>query len=306
VDAKDRRAAAAVGEIGDNLAVEAAGAQQRRIEHLGPVGRGHDDHAARRVEAVHLREQLVQRLLALLVRAGARYRAGARAADRIQLVDEHDARRLRLRLLEQVAHAGGPKPDEHLHEVRPRQVEERYRGLARHRAREQRLARARRADEQHALRDPPAKPLVPPGIPEEVDHLAQLLDRLVEARHVLERCQQITPVDDLVLRLPQAHRSGGSPAHAAQQDHPHDHDQRDRQQPGEQAAQELAGTARLCPRELDVVCRQLAQQGRRVDARGARGRELHPSAAATVDAGHMLGPDLNPDDAIRPEERHEA
>jgi hypothetical protein len=52
-----------------------------------------------------------------------------RLAERVQLVDEDDARGLRLRLLEEVAHAGRADPDEHLDEVRPAQAEERRTGL---------------------------------------------------------------------------------------------------------------------------------------------------------------------------------
>ncbi len=58
-----------VGLVHDHLAVEAPRPQQGRVEHLGAVGGGHDDHALGRVEAVHLREELVQRLLALVVAA---------------------------------------------------------------------------------------------------------------------------------------------------------------------------------------------------------------------------------------------
>ena len=52
-----------------HLAIEAAGAQQGRVEHLGPVGGRHDDHRAVRVgrEAIDLGQQLVERLLALVV-----------------------------------------------------------------------------------------------------------------------------------------------------------------------------------------------------------------------------------------------
>ena len=56
-----------------------------------------------RLEAVHLDEQLVQRLLALVVAAA---EAGAAVtADGVDLVDEDDAGRVLLALLEQVAHA---------------------------------------------------------------------------------------------------------------------------------------------------------------------------------------------------------
>ena len=87
----------------DDLPVETAGAQQRRVEHVGPVGGGDEDDAFVRLEAVHLDQELVQRLLALVIAAA---EAGAAmAADRVDLVDEDDAGRVLLRLLEHVAHA---------------------------------------------------------------------------------------------------------------------------------------------------------------------------------------------------------
>ena len=47
-------------------------------------------------------------------------------AERVELVDEDDARRLGLGLLEQIAHARGADADEHLDELRPAQAEERH------------------------------------------------------------------------------------------------------------------------------------------------------------------------------------
>ena len=44
-----------VGQADLDVAVEPARAQQRRIEGLGPVGRGDHHHAGSGVEAVHLR-----------------------------------------------------------------------------------------------------------------------------------------------------------------------------------------------------------------------------------------------------------
>ena len=102
-------------------AVEAARAQERRVEDVGPVGRRHDDDPLVRVEAVHLDEDLVERLLALVV-AAAEARA-APAPDRVDLVEEDDARRVLLRLLEEVADARGAHADEHLHEVASREIE---------------------------------------------------------------------------------------------------------------------------------------------------------------------------------------
>ena len=112
---EDLLAALAVGTVDDDLPVEAARAQQRRVEDVGPVGGGDEDDAVLRLEAVHLDEQLVEGLLALVVAAA--HAGAAVAADGVDLVDEDDAGRVLLGLLEQVAHAGGADADEHLDEV---------------------------------------------------------------------------------------------------------------------------------------------------------------------------------------------
>ena len=135
----------------EDLAVETTRAQQRGVEDVGPVGRGHHHDAFGRLEAVHLGEHLVERLLALVVTAA---EAGAAlAADRVDLVDEDDRGRLLARGLEQVAHAGGADADEHLHEVGAGDRDERDAGFTGDGARDQRLAGTGRPDEQHALRD---------------------------------------------------------------------------------------------------------------------------------------------------------
>ena len=102
VHREDRLAALEVGPVDDDLAVEATGAQQRGVEDVGAVRRREQDHALLLVEAVHLDEQLVERLLALVVPAAEP--GAAVATDGVDLVDEHDRGRRRLRLLEQVAH----------------------------------------------------------------------------------------------------------------------------------------------------------------------------------------------------------
>ena len=123
-----------------DLAVEAARPQERGIEHVRTVRGRNDDHAHRRLEAVHLDEQLVQGLLALVV-AATEARA-ALPADRVDLVDEHDAGRVLLRLLEHVAHARGADADEHLDEVGAGNREKGNLGFTRDGAREQRFAGA--------------------------------------------------------------------------------------------------------------------------------------------------------------------
>ena len=185
-----------------------ARAQQRRVEDLGPVRRGEHDHAAARVEAVHLGEDLVQRLLALVVAAGDVRAAGrSRAADRVELVDEDDRGRGGLGLLEQIAHARGADPDDHLDELRGRHLEERNARLAGDRAGQQRLAGSGRAAEQDAARDPAAEPQVLVGVLEEVDDLGELVLGLVDPRHVGERHRLLGGLHPPCARAPEGHQA---------------------------------------------------------------------------------------------------
>ena len=131
-----------VGPVDRDLPVEPAGAQQGRVEDVGPVGGGDQDDAALDVEAVHLDEHLVEGLLALVVAAA--HAGTAVPADGVDLVDEDDGRRVGLGLLEQVADPGGADTDEHLDEVRAGDRVERHAGLAGDGPGEQRLAGARR------------------------------------------------------------------------------------------------------------------------------------------------------------------
>ena len=187
VHLQDRLTSASVRRLHGDPAVEAARAKQGLVEHVRPVGRSDHDHARRRVEAVHLGEDLVQRLLALVVSAAESCDPGSsRPPDRVELVDEDDRRRSLLRLSEQIPHARGAHSDDRLDELGRGDREEGSVGLTRNGSCEERLAGARRAREQHAVRNPATELSVLLRMAEEVDDLAQLLLRLVDARNVLE------------------------------------------------------------------------------------------------------------------------
>ena len=134
-----------------DLTVKASRTEQRRIQNVLTVGRRDDDDTFVGAEAVHLNQQLVERLLALVVSAA---QSGASvASDRVDLVDEHDGRRVLLRLFEQVAHARCADTDIQLDEVRTGDRQERHTGLTGDRTGDQRFACARRSDQQDALRN---------------------------------------------------------------------------------------------------------------------------------------------------------
>ena len=185
VHLQDGLASLQVGPVDHDLSVEAAGPQQRRIQDVGAVRRGHQDHRRPLVEPVHLDQELVEGLLALVM-AAAQARAAV-TADGIDLVDEHDRGRRRLRLLEQIADARGADAHEHLDEVRAADREERHACLAGDGAREQRLARPGRTEQEHASRDLRAHRLELGGRLQVLLDLFELLDRLVHAGDVGER-----------------------------------------------------------------------------------------------------------------------
>ena len=234
-------AAVEVGGVDADLAVEAAGAQQRRVEHVGPVGGRDQDDAAADVEAVHLDQQLVEGLLALVVTAA--HAGAAVAADGVDLVDEDDRGGVLLGLLEQVADPAGADTDEHLDEVGAGDGVERHAGLTGDGAGEQGLAGARRAVEQHALGDLGADGLELRGLLEELLDLAELLDRLVAAGDVGERGLRHVLGDQLRLGLGELHDAAAAAAlHAVHQPQEHQDDQHERQE--RRPGSSRAGSAR--------------------------------------------------------------
>mmetsp|Transcript_44090 Transcript_44090/g.104970 ORF Transcript_44090/g.104970 Transcript_44090/m.104970 type:complete len:408 (+) Transcript_44090:772-1995(+) len=202
VNLVDLEAAANVGLVDLDLPVEPARAEEGGVEDVGTVRPRQHHNPSQRVEPVHLDEELVEGVLALVVAASGEAALAARAADRVDLVDEHDARRVRPRLGEEVADARRAHAHEHLDEVRPRDREERHARLARHGLGEQRLARPRRAAEEGALGDLGAEDLELVRVLEELHELVHLHLGLLEASDVSE-CDLLLLValDDRGLRL---------------------------------------------------------------------------------------------------------
>ena len=173
-----------IGAVNGDAAVEAAGTQQRLIQHLGAVGGAQHDDTLAGVEAVQLGQQLVQRLLALIVAAEAAAVTGF--ADGVNFVDKDNARCHLGGLLKEVAHAAGAHAHEHLHKVRTGDGEERHIGLTGHGLGQQRFAGTGRAHQQGALGELGADGGVFLRIVEEVDDLLQRFLCLVLTGHILE------------------------------------------------------------------------------------------------------------------------
>jgi hypothetical protein len=200
VHVEDLLAAADVRQRDVDLAVEAARTQQRLVEDVGRLVAAITMTPEVGLEAVHLDQHLVEGLLALVVAAA---QAGAAmAADRVDFVDEDDAGRALLGLLEHVAHAGRAHADEHFDEVGTGDREERHLGFAGDGLGEQGLAGARRADQQHAARDAAAQLLELLRVAQEVDQFLDFFLGLVAAGDVGEGDRVVGLVEHAALLLP--------------------------------------------------------------------------------------------------------
>ena len=174
-----------VGQFDMNLPVKTSCTEQCGIEYVGAVGSRQDDDTGVGTETVHLRQQLVQCALALVVTAG-HHAFPARTTDSIYLVNEDDGRCFLFGLTEEVTDTAGTDSDKHLHEVRTAHREERHTGFAGNRFGEQGLTRTRRTYEQRAFRNLRTYLRVFLGVFEKLHYLLHLLLGAVQTGYIFE------------------------------------------------------------------------------------------------------------------------
>lgn len=112
---KDCLSALQVRKFHLDTPVEASRTEKSLVQTVRPVGRGKDDHTLVPVKAVHLRKQLVESLLTLIVAASDVVLTAL--SDSVDLIDKDDARSLCLCLAEQVTNLRGAHSHEHLDEL---------------------------------------------------------------------------------------------------------------------------------------------------------------------------------------------
>ena len=172
VNAEHLETAAVIGAIHHHLAVKATRTHQGLIQHIRAVGGRNNDDSGVAFKAVHLREELVQGLLTLVVAAAKT--GAALTTHRINLVDEDDARCVFLGLLKQIAHTASADTHKHLDEFRAGNREEGNACFTSNSFGQQGFAGARRAHQQNAFGDLGANSGEAVGILEEVDDLGEL------------------------------------------------------------------------------------------------------------------------------------
>src|SRR5690606_30253064 len=150
VNAQDLRPPGLVRTVYQYLPVETSGTKQGGVQDLRSVGRCEKHETFSTIEAIQFREQLVERLLPLVMPAT--WIEGATGPPQgIELINEDDGRSVLARLLEEVPYPGGAHPYEHFHEFRAIDRKEGYLRLAGNRAGKQGLSRSRGPHQQNAL-----------------------------------------------------------------------------------------------------------------------------------------------------------
>ena len=184
VDLEDGDASLEVRPVDDDAPVKAAGAQQGLVQDLGPVGGPDDQDTLGGLKAVHLREQLVESLLPLLVAPSI---PGVTAsADGVDLIDKNDAGRILIGFLEQITHSGSAHADIELDEIRACQGKEGHMRLSGDSLGEQGLACSGRPHKKGSLGKFCADLDIPAGIVQEIDDLDQRLLGLILSGDILE------------------------------------------------------------------------------------------------------------------------
>src|SRR5690606_25003403 len=276
-----------------HLTVETPRSQQGRVEHIRTVGCGNDNDAVIHFETVHLHQQLVEGLLALVMTTA---QSGATVATNgVDLVDEDDAGRMLLGLLEHVTHTAGADPDEHFDEIRAGNGEERHLGLTCNGLGQQRLAGTGRADHQHPARNAATEALELARITQELDQLTNLFLGLIAAGNIGQCSLDLILGEQARLGLAEAHGAATAAAtalHLAHKKHEHSDDHQNREA-GHQQLGPDALPLRLLADDLDVVVDQILDQATILDRRanGLKGRAVEVLATDDVAIDSDL-PDL--------------
>merc|ERR1719451_21065 len=176
-----------------------------------------DDDARVPGKAVHLREDPVQGLFPFVVGSEAST-AGPLAANRVDLVNKNDARRVLLRVGEQASDARRTHTDEHLDELTTRTTNERDTRFARNSSGKQCFTSPRRPFQHDTSGRLRADLIVFFGVRQKVDNFLQLQLGSITPRHVIKRHARLGLHLNFTFRLKHAHGPAGA-AHAAHAAH---------------------------------------------------------------------------------------
>ncbi|EKD52410.1 MAG: hypothetical protein ACD_62C00034G0002 [uncultured bacterium] len=128
---EDRFAPQQIGSRHHNAAIETTWPEQSGIQHVGPVGGRNDDHPFVGFKTIHLDQQLIEGLLALIVTTT--QTGTAVTTDSVDLIHKNDTGGIFFALFKEVSHARSPHPHKHLNKIGARDGIKRNTGLTRNR-----------------------------------------------------------------------------------------------------------------------------------------------------------------------------
>ena len=210
-----------IGQVDDYATIETPGAQERRIEHIGSVGRRKKDDTLVTLKTVHLDEKLVERLLTLIV-AATETRAAV-SANRVDFINKQNAWRVFFALIKEVSHSRGTHPDEHLDKVGTAHRKEGDVGLTSDGLGKKGLPRSRGAQKQRTLGDPAAQLLKPLGILQKLDDLLKLLLGLIRPGDIVKCHPRTIASKHACTALPKAKRLVSTGLHLSHDQKPQTH-----------------------------------------------------------------------------------
>ena len=151
--------------------------------------------------------------------------------DRINLINENDARRRFFALLKHVTHSRGADAYEHLNKIRATDRKERNIGFACDRPRQQRLAGPGRAHHQHALRNTASELLEFFGVTQKLNELLHFILGFLHPGDVAKCDLVLVPRKHARLRFAKIECAfSGHPDLLAKKEVKYEQEERDRQE----------------------------------------------------------------------------
>ena len=281
-----------VWQRNDHLAVETAGTQQGRVQHVRTVGGGDDDYALIALKTVHLDQQLIQGLLTFIVTAA---QSGTTVTTyRINFIDKDDTGRMLLGLFEHVAHTGGTDTDEHFHEIGTGDGEKRHLGLTGNGLGQQGFTGTGRTDHQHTTGDLATEFLELARVTQEFHQLRHIILGLFHPGHIIEGDLDLILTQQTGAALAKGHRATATTAalHLAHKEDPHA-DQQQHREPGNEDLGQQALFLRRLGIHGHTVVEQIRYQARIIRRVGAETLSVaHPAIDCIALNAHALYPSI--------------
>ena len=184
MDLEDLLPALQVRKLHGNAPVKSSRTGQRRVQGFGAVCRRQYDDAVVLLKTVHLREQLVQSLFALVISSD--IAAISLLTDGIDLIDKDDTGGFFLCLFKQIPDLGSAHAHEHLHKFGAGHGEERDIRLTGYSLCQHRFTGSGRADKQYAFRHGCTDRFVLVRIMQVIDDLRKVLLRFILTGNIAE------------------------------------------------------------------------------------------------------------------------